>query len=153
MNQVCGMAERAFRILMIEDNMDDVEIVRAHLRQAGLNCCVERVDTGCSLENALLTQLPVAVLCDLHLPALPGLEALEIVQRVAPDIPFMFFSGSVHGPTADAGTRGNAMLLSKDNCRHIVEALRKLLASQQTAIAPHDDSTDSATMTADLAVA
>lgn len=44
------MTVQSIRIVMVEDNHDDAEIVGYFLMREGLNCEIERVDTHSKLE-------------------------------------------------------------------------------------------------------
>jgi len=119
------------KIVMVEDDAIDAEITEHFLEREGLHCEIERVETHCALESALRAAPPDVILCDLTLPAFSGLEALDIAQRVAPDTPFIFFSGHTHGPMAEAARARGSAVLSKDNYKHLASLLRKAIASAQ----------------------
>ena len=83
------------RILHLEDDVADAELVRDTLQMDGIVCDVTRVDT----ESAFLTSLQQErfdlILADYTLPSFDGLSALKIVRRQRPELPFIFVSGTL----------------------------------------------------------
>ena len=70
------------RILIVEDNCDDRELLMRQIQKAGLDAQVKAVDDGQHALSFLLSNSEdlVAVFLDLHLPGLSGLEILEKVR-------------------------------------------------------------------------
>ncbi|MFV3077065.1 response regulator [Niveispirillum fermenti] len=85
----------AIHILHLEDSPLDCELVGAHLRKAGLECEITRVETREAFTDALGTTRFDLVLADFVLPGFDGLSALQIAQDRAPDTPFIFLSGKM----------------------------------------------------------
>src|SRR4029078_12117937 len=73
----------------------EAEIAAYHLKAAGLACTMRRVEREDEFREALLRWRPSVVLSDFTLPEFDGMEALEIAAKVAPDIPFVFLSGTI----------------------------------------------------------
>jgi CheY-like chemotaxis protein len=78
--------ERA-RVLLIEDNPADVDLVEEALIEAGLNCDLSIVRDGAQaieffeqLDSGASEQFPHLVLLDLNLPKVPGEAVLERVR-------------------------------------------------------------------------
>ncbi len=72
------------RIVVVDDDPADVELVELTLERAGLAAKVERVDNAVSLRAALKTATPL-VLCDYTMPGFSAEAALAIVgDRVDP---------------------------------------------------------------------
>src|SRR5215468_3807256 len=80
---------------MIEDEVHDATLVEHTLREGGFDFAFRRVDT----EEGFLKELdrfhPSVILSDHGLPAFDGFSALSIAQRAAPDVPFIFVTGSL----------------------------------------------------------
>lgn len=70
-------------ILVIEDNVDDVELLRRALKKNHLEHQVVVAHDGLAALRALETLVPDLVLLDLHLPGLSGLEVLEKLRANA----------------------------------------------------------------------
>ena len=75
--------------------MPDAALVEHTLKEGGFSFTFKRVDT----ESAFLQELerfhPSLILSDHGLPAFDGFSALTIAQSKAPDVPFIFVTGSL----------------------------------------------------------
>ncbi|ASU34662.1 response regulator [Mucilaginibacter xinganensis] len=85
----------AFKILILEDNQSDVDLLQRELKRNGLYFVCEVVQTRESFENALDNYFPDIILSDFTLPAFDGISAFNIRQIKAPDTPFIIVSGSI----------------------------------------------------------
>src|SRR5260370_35829466 len=83
------------RILSIEDDLKDAELIHDLLEAEGIACEVTRVDT----ESALLVSLKQGridlILADYSLPSFDGISALKFAIKACPDVPFIFVSGTL----------------------------------------------------------
>ena len=70
-------------ILLIEDNADDVELLRRALKKNALDHQMVVANDGQTALDKLQTLVPDLVLLDLHLPGLSGLEVLEKLRANA----------------------------------------------------------------------
>ena len=96
MNQNGGNAVvQAVRVLQLEDEPADAELVENALRKAGIVFLSKRVDTRAGFVSALEEFRPDIVLADYRLPAFDGMRALTIAAERAPDVPFIFVSGAM----------------------------------------------------------
>lgn len=68
-------------ILVIEDNVDDVELLRRALKKNHLEHQVVVAHDGLAALRALETLVPDLVLLDLQLPGLSGLEVLDRLRH------------------------------------------------------------------------
>jgi CheY-like chemotaxis protein len=84
-----------FRVLMVEDNARDAELIVRELQRAGMRCEVRRVETAPDFRRELDEYQPHVILSDYSLPTLDGMEALEIAKRSHPEIPFILVSGTI----------------------------------------------------------
>ncbi len=80
------------RLLHLEDNRDDVELVRTSLTRAGVDCDILAVDSGAAYREALQRSHFDAVLCDSSVLGYDGTEALEDARKRFPSIPFIVVS-------------------------------------------------------------
>jgi two-component system response regulator len=64
-------------ILLVEDNADDVELLKRALKKNALDHQIVVASDGLDALKQLETLVPDLVLLDLHLPGLSGLEVLE----------------------------------------------------------------------------
>lgn len=83
------------RILSIEDDPKDAELIRDLLETDDIACEVTRVDT----QTALLASLEQGgidlILADYTLPSFDGLSALKLAMKACPEVPFIFVSGTL----------------------------------------------------------
>ena len=84
-----------FRVLMVEDNTSDAELVVRELNRAGMRCESRRVETAVEYRRALEQFQPQVILSDFSMPKFDGMEALRIARQSHPDIPFIFVSGTL----------------------------------------------------------
>jgi two-component system cell cycle sensor histidine kinase/response regulator CckA len=82
------------KILIVEDNANDAEMVLRQLHRDGYEPEWERVDNALDYEKKLSTELQL-ILSDYELPQFNGLEALEILTKSGLDIPFILVSGTI----------------------------------------------------------
>ena len=83
------------KILHLEDDRSDAELVRETLAADGIVAEVECVDTEPGYVCALERRKFDLILADYYLPSFDGGTALEIANKKAPEIPFIFVSGSL----------------------------------------------------------
>jgi PAS domain S-box-containing protein len=87
--------EPVLRILHLEDDAHDRELVVATLRQGGLSFTANAVSTRSAFEQALQDEQYDVILADDRLPAFDGLTAQRIAAERAPETPFIFVSGTL----------------------------------------------------------
>lgn len=94
---------RPARILLVEDNLDDVLLIKRVLGSCGLLGDLqvvrdgrEAVDTLAETANADLSMIPDLVVLDLTLPKMSGLEVLQWVRadHRLRDLPVVILTGS-----------------------------------------------------------
>lgn len=97
MNQVSSPAGRpsAVRILHLEDNTLDGDLVCEFLQADGIPCQIERVWTREAFGAALKAGGFDLIIADYQLPAFDGFSALAMARAERPDIPFVFVSGAL----------------------------------------------------------
>jgi len=88
------------RILLLEDNDADAELVEVELRRAGLDFTARRVVTRPDFERALREFHPDIIVFDHQLPQFSGVAALELASALAPHAPFILLTGSLDEETA-----------------------------------------------------
>src|ERR1700681_2921877 len=83
------------RILSIEDDPKDTELIQGLLETEGIVCEVTRVDTEASLRDLLKQGGVDLILADYSLPSFDGISALKLATKACPDVPFIFVSGTL----------------------------------------------------------
>jgi signal transduction histidine kinase len=85
----------ALRILYLEDDQHDAELVQAILEEEGIACDVVRVEIRADFLAALEQGRFDIILADYALPSFDGLSALAIAREQCPDVPFIIVSGAI----------------------------------------------------------
>lgn len=95
------MTATLYRILIVDDNPGDIELVRIACEMAGLNIVMESVTDGIEairhLSSAVTSgHLPAMVLLDLNMPRANGFEVLDFmcVRHLVDQIPVVVLSTS-----------------------------------------------------------
>ena len=83
------------RILYLEDDRNDVELVQAKLEEEGFACSTTHVETKDDFVTNLDRGIFDIILADYRLPSFDGLSALAIAREKTPDLPFIFVSGTM----------------------------------------------------------
>ena len=96
------------RILHLEDNQLDAELVRTTLEGDGIGCEATRVETREGFEAALEEGGFDLILADHSLPSFDGFSALEIARNTYPDLPFILVSGAIGEESAVEAMRNGA---------------------------------------------
>lgn len=83
------------RILYLEDDPRDAELVQEMLASDGITCHVTRVETEADFVASLEQGGFDLILADYTLPSFDGLSALKIARQDWPHVPFIFVSGTL----------------------------------------------------------
>jgi len=83
------------RILSLEDDPRDAELIQASLEAEGIACEVTRVDTQPAFQASLEGGRFDLILADYTLPSFDGLSALKLARSTCPDVPFIFVTGTL----------------------------------------------------------
>ena len=116
------------RILHLEDNPTDAELIQAILETEGINCDVTRVDTQADFLASIEHGGFDLILTDYTLPSFDGLSALKLALEKCPDVPFIFVSGTLGEETAiEALKIGATDYLLKERLSRIVPSVHRAL--------------------------
>jgi signal transduction histidine kinase len=88
-------AERKLKILMLEDDQSDADLIAWTLRKADIAFNAERVDTREEFDEAIRRFKPDIVLSDHGLPQFNSKEALKICLKKQFNTPFILVTGTV----------------------------------------------------------
>src|ERR1700681_3278162 len=83
------------RILWVEDDPKDAELIQDLLATEGMVCEVTRVDTEAALLACVEQGGIDLILADYSLPSFDGISALKFAMKACPDVPFIFVSGTL----------------------------------------------------------
>lgn len=119
-------AQAAVRILHLEDNLNDSELIKATL-QGQLRCHITVVATRAAFEAALERNAPDLILSDSSLPGCDGLSALALATKKLPAVPFIFCSGNIPDlMKVEAARHGATDFISKDDLAGLVTLIKRL---------------------------
>lgn len=121
-------ADFNLRILYLEDDPKDAELVQASLEVEGIVCELTRADT----QPAFLAFLEQGgfdlILADYTLPLFDGVSALRIAQERCPEVPFIFVSGTMGEEVAiEALKQGATDYVFKTRLSRIASSVRRAL--------------------------
>ena len=85
----------ALKVLLLEDNANDAELMLYVLQDAGFQCTHHRVETEEKFREEIENNLPNLILSDYSLPKFDGMRALVIASKLCPEVPFIFVSGTI----------------------------------------------------------
>ncbi|MCD6019586.1 MAG: DNA-binding transcriptional regulator BaeR [Bacteroidetes bacterium] len=86
---------RKTRILVVEHDLNDIELLFYELGKSGINYETRVVHTEINYRKALTKFCPDIILSDFSLPSFDGFTAFKIKQIVSPSTPFIFVSGTI----------------------------------------------------------
>jgi two-component system, cell cycle sensor histidine kinase and response regulator CckA len=95
----------SLRVLVVEDNPDDMELARRELVLAGYEPDMRRVEEAEGLRSALASERWDVVLADYRLPAFSGMEAMRVVRESGLDLPLILVSGTIGEEAAVAAMK------------------------------------------------
>ena len=129
------MQPRAIRVLMLEDVHADAELCERELKRGPFTPTFETVRTREAFDRALDQFNPDVILSDFTLPTLNGMDALDLARAKAPEVPFIFVSGTIGEDRAvEALRRGATDYVLKERLRRLVEVvIRAIEEAEQRA--------------------
>lgn len=127
------------RILLLEDNALDADLVFEHLERDGILPDVHRVWDRHNFVTALRDNAYDIVLADYMLPSFDGLSALKIVQELAPDLPFVLVSATLgEEPAIEAMRAGAHDFVIKQRLGRLPAAVRRAIGEAKERRARQD---------------
>lgn len=118
------------KILILEDNEADADLLNRELKKSGLSFISEIVQTRLEFEQALENFSPDLILSDYSLPSFDAVTAFRIKQNRNPLIPFIIVSGIIG--------EENAVELIKDGVTDYVSKNKLFTLSTKIARALND---------------
>jgi len=117
------------KILHLEDDPDDSELVLTELKSGEFEVEYTRVDNEKQFRNQLENNKFDIVLADYNLPTFNGISALRICAEKYPETPFIIVSGTLGEEIAVEMLKyGAADYLLKQNLKRLVAAVEHALA-------------------------
>jgi signal transduction histidine kinase len=120
--------KQPLHVLMVDDSENDAELILASLRKSGREIAARRVDNAQAMRVALQTDSWDLVLSDWSMPTFGGAAALEVLNSIRTDIPFIIVSGTVTEALAVEAMRSGARdWVLKDKLARLVPAVEREL--------------------------
>ena len=120
------------RVLHVEDNQLDAELVAQALRKGGFSVSMVVVQAAAEFERQLPLHRPDVVIADYNLPQWKGMDALEVLRREGLEIPLILVSGALGDITAvECIKRGATDYVLKDGLARLPEAVRRALLEKR----------------------
>jgi CheY-like chemotaxis protein/GAF domain-containing protein len=119
---------RKLRVLLVEDSAIDAELAIRRLQQGGYECSYQCVVDEVQMRAALAAAPPDIILSDFSLPQFDGVSALAVAREMAPDVPFIFLSGTIGEERAIEALKSGAIdYVLKSNPKRLVPAVKRAL--------------------------
>jgi two-component system cell cycle sensor histidine kinase/response regulator CckA len=120
--------KKPIKILIVEDNSNDAQLLVRELRRGGFDFEWERVDTESAFLAGLNPEISL-ILSDFEMPGFSGLRALELLKKqTALEIPFIIVSGTIGEDMAvTAMQQGATDYLLKDRITRLGPAAQSAL--------------------------
>lgn len=120
------------RVLHLEDNPIDADLIAATLTDGGIPCTVRRVDERSAFVAALKEGQIDLILADYSLPGFDGITALTLARQLRPEVPFLFVSATLGEELAiDTMHRGATDYILKQRLGRLVPSVQRALRELQ----------------------
>ena len=117
------------RILHLEDDPIDAELIRLMLAKNGLECEILLAKMGSDYLAALDEDNFDLILSDSSIPGFSAQAALETAQQKCPDVPFIFVSAGINEQEATNYLRQGAVdYISKNQLWRLVPIIRRAVS-------------------------
>jgi DNA-binding NarL/FixJ family response regulator len=131
-------SERPAHVIHVEDCPDDVELVAAALRRAGIAALLHRVQSEAGLREALDERMPDLVLCDYHLPGFSAGRALEVLREKRSPAPVVVVSRHMNDEEwAALARQGARARVDKGRLGDLAPAVRAALGTETACDGSH----------------
>ena len=117
----------ALRVLVVDDEVNIAELISMALRYEGWQ--VQMAHTGTAAVNAARELVPDAVVLDMMLPDIDGLEVLRRMRTSLPDVPVVFLTArdAVEDRVAGLTAGGDDYVTKPFSLEELVARLRGLM--------------------------
>src|SRR5881396_3204930 len=120
------------RILHLEDDPNDAELIQAALEAERLEVVIQRVSSRAEFTEALSGPRFDLILSDYALPGFDGLSALRLTRERAPTVPFIMVSGQLgEEAAADSVRSGATDYVLKQRLSRLGPSVRRALSEAE----------------------
>jgi diguanylate cyclase (GGDEF)-like protein/PAS domain S-box-containing protein len=119
---------RPLRVLVVEDNQDDVVLLQHALHRGGYEITCAVVETPAAMRAALESQAWDVITSDHGMPRFSAPAALALAKEIRPDVPFIIISGEIDLNLAVSLMRNGAQnYIQKRELAQVVPAIEREL--------------------------
>lgn len=123
---------RQLRVLLVEDNAADGELMLHALRKGGFESEAEVVQTAEEFTQRIRTKKYEIVLADYSLPGWNGMETVTILGQEGVDIPVVLVSGALGDLKAvECIKQGAADYVLKDHLARLPQSVRRAIGEKE----------------------
>ncbi len=127
--------ETKIKILHLEDNPTDAELVKEILDSEGVGFEILQVNNRESYIKAVKTQKFDLIFSDYSIPSFSGAKALEVAKENTPDTPFIYISGTIGEDAAIEGFKNGATdYVLKNRLSKLIPSVLRALREKQERI-------------------
>lgn len=121
-----------YRLLLAEDNTNDVELIRRTLQRSALELDLRTADRKADFVRELQQFQPDLVLCDFRLVDFDGHEAIHLARAHQPGMPVIIVSGTLGDELAAGLVRAGAVdYVLKDRLARLPAAITRAIADRE----------------------
>lgn len=126
-----------YQILILEDVENDVELLKRSVKKFLPNVVFNVATNKAEFAEKLSWQTPDFILSDYHLPGYNGLDAMFLIRKKHPHIPFIFVTGTLHDEekVAQAILGGASGYVLKNNLQNLQPVIEKVLEAERALFA------------------
>ena len=120
--------EKEVRILILDDERTDIELIRRELNRVGLNFNLKQAKSKEEFIASLSEFAPHLIIADYSFPLFDGLSALTLAKKQCPEIPFLLVADSLgEGAAVETLKRGAADYILKHQLSLLGPAVHRAL--------------------------
>jgi signal transduction histidine kinase len=125
--------KKDIRVLLVEDDAADAELIKFALRDSGLGAFSwHRVEDREEFIRELEKFTPDLILSDYALPSFNGLTALELTRQICPEVPFVFVTGTMGEEVAiESLKKGATDYVLKTRLTRLTPAVKRAMREAQ----------------------
>ena len=123
---------RKLRVLLVEDNAADGELMLDALRKSGFDTEFEVVQTAAEFADRIRRNKYEIILADYRLPGWNGMETVAVIQQEGLDIPVILVSGALGELKAvECIKQGAADYVLKDHLARLPQSVRRAIEEKE----------------------
>jgi len=136
MEKKLEIEDRELKVLILEDSIHDLELIREQLSDAGYKLDITHVENEVKFRSSLLENSYDIILSDFQLPGFNAFGSLQISNEICPEVPFICVSGSIGEETAiELLKLGAVDYVLKDKPERLPFAIKRALEEAKEKVA------------------